>query len=484
MRRANDQNLSVAGEVGGRRGDQRLATAHLPDHAGPGMEPEREGGGADRVGLPPEWTAEEPPHVEAAGLPGLRVVKRWIGADDGGRDRIFVAVYELTEIHVNPPLSCGSPSPIVSKVPVARSRVTTDVRSTSRSTSMSLSSVSIGISSFWVRPFTRMRCSSRTRSTLSRKPAAIRRARWPRRSGMSGRTGRSSLGQSCSASCGCIQTPRRWASSAAWVASKKSDPNRISPVGREGTGAARSQVCPAGAEVAIAPGFESRLAGGVVCCLDPANGEQRDLVEGGEVRIGEAIGSKRAVVAGQIAGRDRESPLRDQEDEHPTRAKRPGHARQEGVLQPVLLVVVRIWGIEEQHRERSVGQPDGEGARGEDVVELDPGLFSAVGVDLDPEALRAQSRRDRGGGLAGPAQGSSRRTTRFPLFSGGARWRAMAAATLGGVGQNPARAVASRPGNLSRSYAAAASAASSSGRGRLRRRTASPKSLVSASELG
>src|SRR5581483_4828175 len=81
------------------------------------------------------------------------------------------------------------------------------------------------------------------------------------------------------------------------------------------------------------------------------------------------------------------------------------HARQESVLQPALFVVVRVWRIEEQYREGAVGEPDGERARGEGVIELGPRLLGAFRVDLDPVALRAQSRRDRGGGLAGPRTG-------------------------------------------------------------------------------
>lgn len=80
-----------------------------------------------------------------------------------------------------------------------------------------------------------------------------------------------------------------------------------------------------------------------------ASGEENDLPERLVFGVGEAVDPKVGVVAGEVPSGDRQSALRNEEDQHPARAEGSGHAGQEGMLKPTLLVVIGIRRVQEQH---------------------------------------------------------------------------------------------------------------------------------------
>ena len=104
------------------------------------------------------------------------------------------------------------------------------VLSRSRWTSFSgLSSTSV--ISFDVRPLTRMRRPSPSRTRLSRNPAATSIAMCPRLRGISGRVRLSFAGQSVSVISVLVHSPDRRASAAAATGSTVRVVNRMSPLG-------------------------------------------------------------------------------------------------------------------------------------------------------------------------------------------------------------------------------------------------------------
>ena len=114
--------------------------------------------------------------------------------------------------------------------PSSRSRATTVVLSFSRWTSLSGES-STSCISLLVRPLTRMRVPSDSRTRLSRKPAATSIAMCPRLRGISGRARSSPAGQSASVISVFAHSPERRASAAAAMGSTVRVVNRTSPLG-------------------------------------------------------------------------------------------------------------------------------------------------------------------------------------------------------------------------------------------------------------
>ena len=232
-------------------------------------------------------------------------------------------------------------------------------------------------------------------------------ARWPRRRGIRGRTGRSSAGQSRSARAGLTQRPAWRASRAADSGSKNCEAKSTGPDGNAGKSNSGS----------TEPGRRQLRQGLVRPGLDPLptvdsrdrafslDRQEHDLTEAGVLRVGEAVAGEPLVVARQVAGGHGQPPLRHDEDEQAAGAEGAGRFRQEGVLQPLRLVVVVVGRVEPEAGEGAVGQPDGEGAGAQGVVEDGLRLIVAVAGDLDAIGLAADDIDELAQGRAGAAAG-------------------------------------------------------------------------------
>jgi hypothetical protein len=148
-------------------------------------------------------------------------------------------------------------------------------------------------------------------------------------------------------------------------------------------------------QFAVTPGFQVHTGYRVGRRLRRAAGEEHDLPERGVLRVRETVGAHVAVVAGQVAGRDGEPALWDQEDEHAARTERPCETGQEGVLQAPVLVILGVRRVQVQAGEGAVSQADRERARGDHVVQPGTGCRGAPLVELDAVALGTERPGDR-----------------------------------------------------------------------------------------
>ena len=118
--------------------------------------------------------------------------------------------------------------------------------------------------------------------------------------------------------------------------------------------------------------------------------EHRHLVEDLPLRVREAPALHPPVVGGQVAGRDRQSLSRHDEDQQAALGQVARRLRQEGVLRPFVFRVVVVGRIQEEQAEGPVRYRRGEQVRGQGAVEPLLGLLSPVPVQLDAVGLDGQ----------------------------------------------------------------------------------------------
>lgn len=125
-------------------------------------------------------------------------------------------------------------------------------------------------------------------------------------------------------------------------------------------------------------------------------------------------------MARQVARRDLQATLGDDEEEQPAGAEGAAQVLQEAVLQAQFLLVVVVRRIAEEEREGPVRQAGGEGVAAEQPVEPPARRNGAALVELDAEGLCRQRRPDRGGRFAGPGAGVEQADD-APVAASGAR---------------------------------------------------------------
>ena len=116
--------------------------------------------------------------------------------------------------------------------------------------------------------------------------------------------------------------------------------------------------------------------------------QKDDLATRCVLRVREAVAGEPRVVRGEVAGRDGQPPLWDDEHEQAARAQRTSHhRREERVLQAFRFVVVVVRRVQPEARERPVRQPHRKGTSRDHMLDGSLRLIGTVPSDLDAVRL-------------------------------------------------------------------------------------------------